>query len=171
MARKIVLEGNIQGNKPEEKITRLEARSPKLVKEIDSASRYHPAHNWYCTTSKIPLAFHAAHGHGGSTRQRFYHLGSAALCFGAIDRQFSKALSASESLKKTPIATYMNWLLKGAFQTLSPTLYDVHRSGSLSFYTSGEQAAAKAQDAFELSANSPIFRSGRKIYRMEDRHL
>ena len=34
IARKIVLEGNIQGNKPEEKITRLEAEIAKAPKEI-----------------------------------------------------------------------------------------------------------------------------------------
>src|SRR5712691_827802 len=34
IARKIVLEGNIQGNKPEEKITRMEAEIAKAPKEI-----------------------------------------------------------------------------------------------------------------------------------------
>ena len=38
IARKIVLEGNIQGNKPEEKITRLEAEIAKAPKEIGRAS-------------------------------------------------------------------------------------------------------------------------------------
>src|SRR5688572_14045505 len=33
IARKLVLEGNIQGNKPEEKITRLEAEIAKAPKE------------------------------------------------------------------------------------------------------------------------------------------
>src|ERR1051325_433904 len=34
IARRIVLEGNIQGNKPEEKITRMEAEIAKAPKEI-----------------------------------------------------------------------------------------------------------------------------------------
>ena len=39
-----------------------------------------------------------------------------------------------------------------------PTLYDFVAHQALEFYNSGEQAAAKAEDAFELSADSPIFR-------------
>src|SRR5438094_687210 len=38
-----------------------------------------------------------------------------------------------------------------------PTLYDFIVQEALSFYTSGEQAAAKPQDAFEVAATSPIF--------------
>ena len=39
-----------------------------------------------------------------------------------------------------------------------PTLFDFVAHQALEFYNSGEQAAAKAEDAFELSADSPIFR-------------
>ena len=39
-----------------------------------------------------------------------------------------------------------------------PTLYDFVAHQALEFYNSGEQAAAKSEDAFELSADSPIFR-------------
>ena len=39
-----------------------------------------------------------------------------------------------------------------------PTLYDFVAHQALEFYNSGEQAAAKAEDAFELAADSPIFR-------------
>ena len=38
-----------------------------------------------------------------------------------------------------------------------PTLYDFVAHQALEFYNSGEQAAAKPEDAFELSADSPIF--------------
>ena len=50
-----------------------------------------------------------------------------------------------------------------------PTLYDFVAHQALEFYNSGEQAAAKAEDAFELSADSPIFRPGGGVRRLEDR--
>src|SRR6478736_2947027 len=46
IARKIVLEGNIQGNKPEEKITRLEAEIAKAPAEIKPLLKTLQAH-WY----------------------------------------------------------------------------------------------------------------------------
>src|SRR5205823_4182617 len=46
IARKIVLEGNIQGNKPEERITRLEAEIAKAPKEIAPLLDTLQA-NWY----------------------------------------------------------------------------------------------------------------------------
>ncbi|MFN7141944.1 MAG: hypothetical protein ACK4UN_21705, partial [Limisphaerales bacterium] len=38
-----------------------------------------------------------------------------------------------------------------------PTVYDFIAHEALAFYTSGEQAAAKPQDAFRIPADSPIF--------------
>ena len=43
-----------------------------------------------------------------------------------------------------------------------PTLYDFIAHEALEFYTSGEQAAAKPEDAFELSAGQPHPRLGRR---------
>jgi uncharacterized protein YfaS (alpha-2-macroglobulin family) len=49
-------------------------------------------------------------------------------------------------------------LEKGALpDSYRPTLYDFLVHEAIGFYSSGEQAAAKAEDAFELSADSPIF--------------
>jgi len=61
-------------------------------------------------------------------------------------------------LKATPIATYDALLNKGTMpDAYRPTLYDFVAYEALAFYASGEQAAAKAEDAFELTAESPIF--------------
>ncbi len=43
--------------------------------------------------------------------------------------------------------------------TYRPTLFDFLAFDALSFYTSGEQAGSKAEDAFELTADSPILSS------------
>ena len=78
--------------------------------------------------------------------------------FAEIDRQFTKALAPEAELKAIPVEQYGDLLQKGTVpDNWRPTLYDFLAHQALEFYTSGEQAAAKPEDAFELSAESPIF--------------
>ena len=49
-----------------------------------------------------------------------------------------------------------------------PTLYDFIAHEALEFYTSGEQAAAKPEDAFELSADSPVLGSAEQVHGLAD---
>ena len=159
IGKKIALEGNIQGNKPEEKIIRLEAEIAKAPKEMVPVFDTLLAH-WYwqyfqqnrwrfmqrTTTAEAP-------GKDFTTWDlpRF---------FGEIDKDFQKALGAETVLKATPIAAWDDLLQKGTMpETYRPTLYDFIAHEALEFYTSGEQAAAKPQDDFELSTGSPIFDS------------
>src|SRR6185437_13245206 len=80
--------------------------------------------------------------------------------FAEIDKQFQKALANADALKKTPVATFDDLLQKGTLpDSYRPTLYDFIANEALKFYASGEQAAAKASDAFEISAESPLFGS------------
>ncbi len=157
IARKIVLEGNIQGNKPEEKITRLEAEIAKAPKEVVPLLDTLLA-NWYWHYFQ-------------NNRWRFMQRTATAQApgkdfttwdlprlFAEIDKQFQKALAASEMLKTIPISTYTDLLQKGTLpDTYRPTLYDFIAHEALAFYTSGEQAAAKPQDAFELLADKPVY--------------
>ena len=79
--------------------------------------------------------------------------------FAEIGKHFQKALAAEEQLKKIPVQTFGDLLDKGTMpDSYRPTLYDFVAHQALEFYNSGEQAAAKSEDAFELSADSPIFR-------------
>ena len=50
-----------------------------------------------------------------------------------------------------------------AVDAYRPTMYDFLVFNALQFYSSGEQAGAKAQDAFELSAEDPVFDSEAKF--------
>ena len=157
IARKIVLEGTIQGNKPEEKITRLEAEIAKAPPQMAPLLNTILA-NWYWHYFQ-------------NNRWRFMRRTATAQAPGSdfttwdlprlfteIDRQFQKALASTDLLKSTPVGAYNDLLLKGALpDSYRPTLYDFVAQDALKFYTSGEQAAAKPQDAFEVSAESPIF--------------
>jgi hypothetical protein len=157
IAKKIALEGQIQGNKPEERITRLAAEIAKAPKEMLPVLTAIQA-NWYWNYFQ-------------QNRWRFMQRTATAAppgndittwdlprIFAEIDKQFSKALSYAAELKATPIGTYDALLEKGTMpDSYRPTLYDFVAEDALTFYSSGEQAAAKAEDAFELSADSPVF--------------
>ena len=159
IGRKIALEGIIQGNKPEEKITRLDAEIAKAPAEMQPMLEVVQAdwywqyflHNRWRFMQRTATA--AAPGKDFTTWD-------LPRLFAEIDKHFQKALAAAEQLKKIPIGVYQRPAGKRAAMPDSyrPTLYDFVAHQALDFYNSGEQAAAKAEDAFELSADGPIFR-------------
>src|SRR5260221_12082949 len=156
ISRRIVLEGVIQGNKPEEKITRLEAEIAKAPKEIvpllDTILS-----NWYWHYFQNNRFRFMQRTATAEAPGKDFTTWDLPRLFAEIDRQFGKALSTSDLLKKTPIATYNDLLEKGTMPDgYRPTLYDFVAQEALTFYSSGEQAAAKPQDAFEVIASSPI---------------
>lgn len=155
IARKIVLEGNIEGNKPEEKITRMEAQIAAAPGEIIPLLRTVQAH-WFwhyfqqnrwrflrrTTTSQSP-------GPDIATWD-------LARIFAEIDRVFRLALSAPADLQRIPVSQFEDVLAKGTVpDSYRPTLYDFIAQEALKFYTSGEQAGARPEDAFEVQADSP----------------
>jgi Bacterial Alpha-2-macroglobulin MG10 domain/Alpha-2-macroglobulin family/MG2 domain len=157
ITRKLLLEGNIQGNKPEEKITRLQAVLATAPREMAPLLDTVLAH-WYWQYFQ-------------QNRWRFLQRTATAAppgndfttwdlprLFGAIDAQFQKALAAKAFLQRTPVAEWSDLLQPGTMpDSYRPTLYDFVAYEALQFYSSGEQAAAKPENAFELSADSPAF--------------
>lgn len=157
IGKKIALEGNIQGNKPEEKILRLQAELQKAPKEMQATMEAILAH-WYWQYFQ-------------QNRWRFMQRTSTAQPPGddiltwdlprilaEIDKHFAKALIGHDELRKIPVAKYDDLLEKGNVpDTYRPTMFDFLAFEALSFYSAGEQAGAKAEDAFELEATSPIF--------------
>ncbi|MBL8864814.1 MAG: hypothetical protein JNK93_04560, partial [Planctomycetia bacterium] len=80
--------------------------------------------------------------------------------FAEIDKQFTKALSAEKELKAIPIASYDALIEKGTVpDSYRPTLFDFVAFEALNFYAAGEQAGAKAEDAFEFAATGPALAS------------
>src|SRR5713101_316458 len=157
IARRIVLEGNIQGNKPEEKITRLEAEIAKAPKEIVPLLDTILA-NWYWHYFQNNRWRFMQRTATAQAPGKDFTTWDLTRLFAEIDRQFQAALAGADRLKATPIATFDGLLQKGSLpDAYRPTLYDLIGQEALRFYTAGEQAAAKPQDAFEVSADSPVF--------------
>ena len=157
MVRKIVLEGTIQGNKPEEKIIRLETEIAKAPKEIVPLLDTVLA-NWYWHYFQNNRWRFLRRTATAEAPGKDFTTWDLPRLFREIDRQFTKALAQDALLKRTPISVFDALLAKGsAPDPYRPTLYDFIVQEALKFYTSGEQAAAKPQDAFELFADQRVY--------------
>lgn len=163
IGRKIALEGNIEGNKPEEKITRLEAEIAKAPREIVPVMDTLLAHWYWHYFQQNKWRFMQRTATAQAPGKDFTTWDLPRL-FAEIDRQFQKALAAEKTLKATPIAAWDDLLVKGTLpDSYRPTLYDFIAFEALEFYTSGEQAGAKPEEAFELSADSPALATADKF--------
>ena len=157
IAQKITLEGNIEGNKPEEKITRMQAAIAAAPAEMHPVMNAILAH-WYWQyfqQNRWRFMQRTATTESPGTDIQTWSLPRI---YAEIDKHFQQALANEKELKATPIAQYDVLLQKGSVpDTYRPTLFDFLAFDALGFYTSAEQAGAKPQDAFVLDADSPVF--------------
>lgn len=157
IGKKIVLEGNIQGNKPEEKVTRMKAAIATAPAEMRPVMHAVLAH-WYWhyfQQNRWRIAQRTSAGEASGDDLTTWDLPRI---LAEVSRQFDTALAAEKELKATQVAAYDVLLEKGTIpDSYRPTLYDVLAFDALGFYAAGEQAGAKAQDAFEVAADSPVF--------------
>jgi len=157
ISQKVALEGIIQGNKPEEKVTRMQAEIAKAPKEMLPAMEAVLAH-WYWhyfQQNRWRIMQRTATSDAPGKDLQTWDLSRI---LAEVDKQFEKALAYEKELKATPIATYDALIEKGTLpDTYRPTLYDFIAHDALTFYVSPEQAGAKAEDSFELLATMPIF--------------
>ncbi|MGA2253985.1 MAG: MG2 domain-containing protein, partial [Thermoguttaceae bacterium] len=158
IGRKIALEGTVQGNKPEEKIIRLDAEIAKAPAEMQPMLEVIQA-DWYWQYFQHNRWRFMQRTATAAAPGKDFTTWDLPRLFAEIDKHFQKALAAEEQLKKIPVQTFGDLLDKGTMpDSYRPTLYDFVAHQALEFYNSGEQAAAKAEDAFELAADGPIFR-------------
>ena len=157
IARKIAYEGSIQGNKPEEKITRMQAETAKAPVEMRPVMHALLA-NWYWHYFQQNKWRFMQRTRAAETPGDDFTTWDLTRLFAEIDTHFTLALAGETILKSTPTSEYDDLLNKGTLpDAYRPTMFDFLAHNALEFYSSGEQAAAKAQDAFDLMAHSPIF--------------
>jgi uncharacterized protein YfaS (alpha-2-macroglobulin family) len=163
IARKISLEGVIEGNKPEEKITRMQAAIATAPAEMHPVMNAVLAH-WYWNYFQQNRWRFMQRTATGTAPGNDIQTWDLPRIFAEIDKTFDRALAAEKELKATPVAKYDLILPKGSIDDkYRPTVFDVLCFEALSFYASAEQAAAKPQDAFELPSDSPVFDSAEKF--------
>src|SRR5262245_31474269 len=157
IAKKISLEGNIQGNKPEEKITRMKQAIAKAPAEMHPVMDTIRANRYWHFFQQHRYRFVRRTATGESPGDDILAWDLPRI-FREIDAQFTKALSHEKVLKNTKIAEYNDLLEKGTVpDSYRPTLYDFLAHNALAFYSTGELAGARPQDAFEIPADSPAF--------------
>ncbi len=159
IAMKVALEGTIEGNKPEEKITRMQAEINNAPAEMKPMMQAIVA-NWYWHYFQQNRWRFLQRTETDAPPPDDFTTWSLPRILAEIDTQFTGTLASAEVLKQTPIAEYDDLLEKGnAPDSYRPTLFDFVAHDALEFYSSGEQAGSRAIDSFELSAASPIFAS------------
>src|SRR5713226_924452 len=105
IARKIVLEGNIQGNKPEEKITRLEAEIASAPREMAPLLETILA-NWYWHYFQNNRWRFMQRTATAQTPGKDFTTWDLPRLFGEIDLHFQKVLAAADLLKTQPFSAY-----------------------------------------------------------------
>lgn len=157
IALKIALEAGIEGNKPEEKITRMQAaieKAPPAMRPVMEAILA----DWYWQYFQRNRWRFAQRTATAETPGSDFTTWDLKRIYAEIDLHFMRALAAAPLLQRTPVADY-DALLEGgnAPDAYRPTLYDFVVFEALQFYGSGEQAGARPEDAFVLQADSPVF--------------
>lgn len=154
---RIALEGNIQGNKPEEKITRMQAEVAKAPEEMKPVMEAILA-NWYWHYFQRNRWRFLQRTQTAEAPGQDFTTWDLPRILAEIDKHFTMALSYAQRLKATPVSDYNVLLQEGSVpDAYRPTMFDFLAHNALEFYCTGEQGAAKAEDAFEISTDSPIF--------------
>lgn len=157
IGKKIVLEANIQGNKPEEKVVRMKAAVATAPAEMRPVMHAVLAH-WYWHYFQQNRWRIQQRTAAGDTTGDDLTTWDLPRILAEIDKQLDTALAAEKELKATPVAAYDELLEKGTIpDSYRPTLFDVIAFDALGFYTAGEQAGVKVEDAFQVAADSPVF--------------
>ena len=159
LAYKINFEGQIEGKKAEEKIVRLEKEIPNWPDDSKPILETVLAH-WYWQFFQQNSWRFMQRTQTAEPPGEDILTWDLARILAEIDKHFTTALAAKDKLLAEAIQNYDDLLEKGTVpDSYRPTLYDFIAHEAIRFYTSGEQAGAKAQDSFDFSADSPAFGS------------
>lgn len=157
LSQKIMLEGIVQGNKPEEKVNRLKAEFDKADPQTKPLLKAILA-QWYWHYYNRNRWRFAGRTQTQEMDENDFTTWDLKKIFSEMDGLYQDILQERELLTKIPVADFRDFLEAGTMpEEVRPTLYDFIAHEALSFYTSAEQAAASPEDAFELDASSDAF--------------
>jgi hypothetical protein len=155
IAKRVLLEGQIEGAKPEEHIARMKAEIDKAQPEMLSVMHGIQAQFYWSYFEQNRWRFGQRTATTAPPSEDFTTWDLPRL-FAEIDSHYTKALANEAQLRAIPIATYDILFAQGTVpDTYRPSLFDFIAFSAINFYSAGEQAGAKAEDAFEIEASSP----------------
>jgi len=150
IGQRIALEGNIQGNKPEEKIVRLEAEIAKAPKEMAPVLDTLLA-DWYWHYFQQNKWRFMQRTATAQQPGKDFTTWDLPRLFAEIDKQFQKALAAEKILKATPVTAWNDLLQKGTMpDSLRPTLYDFIVHEALEFLHLGRAGRRETGGRFRI---------------------
>jgi len=159
IATKIDLEGSIRADQPDLRIRRLRSEIETAPAEMQPVMKAVLA-NWMWQFFQQHRWQFAQRTQVSQSQDDDMLTWDLPRILQAIDAQFTDALAGKELLQATSTESYAVLLDKGnAPASYRPTMYDVLAHHALEFYSAGEQVTTLASNAFELTADSPIFSS------------
>ena len=156
--KRIALEANIEGNKPEERIFRLQKVLGEAPDEIQPVLETILA-NWYWQYFQRNQWRFMQRTQTAAPPSEDFQTWDLARILAETSKHFDKALESADILKNVPIEKYDALLSKpqGMPDSYRPTLFDFLAFEAIKFYQSGLHAKNKSQFAFEISAEDPVF--------------
>ena len=112
IAKKIALEGNIQGNKPEEKITRMQAEIAKAPAEMKPVMQTAPRRTGTGTTSSRTAGGSSAAPRTAAAPGNDFTTWDLPRLFAEIDKHFTAALADEKELRGHPRSPHYDALLE-----------------------------------------------------------
>ncbi|MBN2703190.1 MAG: hypothetical protein JXR23_03170, partial [Pontiellaceae bacterium] len=154
---KIAYEGQIEGNRPEERVIRLQAEIEGAPTEMKPLMQAILA-DWYWSYFQQNRWRFQQRTQTTEAPGNDFTTWDLPRILAEIDKQFTLALANEAILQQTPVEDFADLLEKGTMpDSCRPTLYDFIAYEALDFYQAGEQGAALAEDAFEITDDSPVF--------------
>jgi len=157
ICKQLVLEANIQGNKPEEKVTRLTEeieKAPELLRPLLKLVlaqwywQYYQANRWRFS-ERDPTA---------EIDDADFTTWDLPRLLNKIDGLYIEVLSQEEQLKSMSMEMFTDFFEEGSVPvSYRPTLYDFAAFSAIAFYQDGDQIRNEPEDAFELDADSDAF--------------
>ncbi len=158
ISTKIVLESNIEGNQPGERITRMKAAiaaAPEPMKPVMNAIMA----NWFWNYFQQNRWQFDGRTQTETVPSDDFTTWSLPQLIGEVANQFELALGNPEPLQAASIAQFKEILEAGTPNATKyrPTLFDVLAHNAIDIYTAADTATAQPETPFELTAADPIF--------------
>ena len=154
ISKKLVLEANIQGNKPEEKIIRLTEeieKVPDLLKPLlklilaEWYWQYYQNNRWRFSERDATV----------NMSDTDFTTWDLPRLFDKIDELYTEVLSQEDLLKSVSVQEFADFFEKGTVtSSYRPTLFDFAAFSAISFFQDGDQLRKMPEDAFEMDAYS-----------------
>ena len=152
---KVIMEGVIQGNLPEEKIIRFEQVIETADKEIQPMLKVLLAKWYYHYYDRNSYKFYERSTTAASSDLKDFKTWDLPRLFNHISKLYDSVLENEEELSKIPISKFDDFLEEGNQPVeLRSNFFEFFVYEALEFYCNDEQSTVKPQIAFEIEADS-----------------